>query len=64
MASGDYLWNSGMFVFHAKTVINELEIYAPEIVKLVGDSIDKATKDLDFIRLDKQAFESSFRDRI
>ena len=61
---GSFLWNSGMFVFHAKTVINELEIYAPEIVKLVGDSIDKATKDLDFIRLEPQSFSSSPSDSI
>jgi mannose-1-phosphate guanylyltransferase len=33
IASGDYTWNSGMFVFSARTVIAELQIHAPEIVK-------------------------------
>jgi len=33
--SGDYTWNSGMFIFTAKTVIQELHLHAPEIMKLL-----------------------------
>jgi mannose-1-phosphate guanylyltransferase/mannose-6-phosphate isomerase len=64
LKQGNYLWNSGMFMFQANTLINELTIHSPDIVKAVGSSIDNATKDLDFIRLEKQAFESSPSDSI
>jgi mannose-1-phosphate guanylyltransferase / mannose-6-phosphate isomerase len=56
---GDYLWNSGMFVFQANTLIEELTIYSPNIIKSVKKSVDNATQDLDFIRLEKQSFETS-----
>jgi mannose-1-phosphate guanylyltransferase/mannose-6-phosphate isomerase len=59
LEQGNYLWNSGMFMFQANTLIDELTTYSPEIVKLVNESVDNATQDLDFIRLEKQAFESS-----
>ena len=64
LKQGSYLWNSGMFMFQAKTLINELTIHSPEIVISVNSSIDGATQDLDFIRLEKQAFESSPSDSI
>lgn len=35
--SGDYTWNSGMFFFTAKTVIQELNIYVPEIMQLLTE---------------------------
>jgi mannose-1-phosphate guanylyltransferase len=35
IASGDYTWNSGIFIFQAKTAIGELKIYAPELMKLL-----------------------------
>ena len=54
-----YLWNSGMFVFQAHTFIDELTAHAPDIVTSVNNSIINAAQDLDFIRLEKQAFESS-----
>ena len=56
---GDYLWNSGMFMFRANTLINELTSYAPDIVKAIRNAFNNATKDLDFIRLEKDAFASS-----
>ena len=56
---GNYLWNSGMFMFKASTLIEELTIHSPDIVKLVSDAVNKATQDFDFIRLDRQVFESS-----
>ena len=64
LEQGNYLWNSGMFMFQASTLINELTIYSPDIVKSVNNSVDNASKDLDFIRLEKQAFESSPSDSI
>jgi mannose-1-phosphate guanylyltransferase/mannose-6-phosphate isomerase len=61
---GNYLWNSGMFMFQANMLIDELTTYAPEIVTAVGSAVDNAVQDLDFIRLEKQAFESSPSDSI
>jgi len=64
LEQGNYLWNSGMFMFKADTLIDELTTHSPDTVKLVSDAVNNATKDLDFIRLDKQAFESSPSDSI
>jgi len=64
LEQGNFLWNSGMFAFQAKTVIDELAIYSSDMVKSVKESVDKATKDLDFIRLEAQSFASSPSDSI
>jgi len=64
LEQGNYLWNSGMFMFKAATLIDELTTHSPDIVKAVGDAVNNAKQDLDFIRLDKQAFESSPSDSI
>jgi mannose-1-phosphate guanylyltransferase/mannose-6-phosphate isomerase len=59
LEQGNYLWNSGMFMFKASTLIDEMNIQSPGIVSAVKRATDKAEKDLDFIRLDEQAFNSS-----
>lgn len=64
LEQGNYLWNSGMFMFKATTLIDELTIHSPDIVISVSKAINNVTQDLDFIRLDKQAFESSPSDSI
>ena len=64
LEQGNYLWNSGMFMFKADVLIDELTTYSPDIVKAVNNSVDSALRDLDFIRLDGQAFESSPSDSI
>jgi len=46
-------------MFKAATLISELTTHSPEIVASVNKAVNNATQDLDFIRLDKQAFESS-----
>ena len=48
-----------MFMFKANTLIDKLVVHSPDIVKLVSDAVNKATQDLDFIRLDRQIFETS-----
>jgi mannose-1-phosphate guanylyltransferase/mannose-6-phosphate isomerase len=60
----NYLWNSGMFMFKAGVLIDELTTHSPDIVKAVNNSVDGAVRDLDFIRLNGQAFESSPSDSI
>ena len=61
---GNYLWNSGMFMFQPITLVNELNAYSPDIVVSVNDAVNNAVQDLDFIRLDSQAFKSSPSDSI
>ena len=54
--SGSYYWNSGMFMFKASTLITELEKHAPGILASSREALSKGVKDLDFIRLDTDAF--------
>jgi mannose-1-phosphate guanylyltransferase/mannose-6-phosphate isomerase len=56
VASGRHLWNSGMFVFTARTLLEELEGYAPEVLTAVRRAVAERTQDLDFIRLAPEPF--------
>nr|AEP25474.1 mannose-1-phosphate guanylyltransferase [Yersinia pseudotuberculosis] len=56
--SGEYLWNSGMFLFKASSYLSELRKFRPEIFSACEGSIKNAHQDLDFIRLDESIFES------
>ena len=51
-----YSWNSGMFVFKATAILNEIKSFAPEILKNCKQCIDQSIKDLDFLRLEKRSF--------
>ncbi len=62
--SGDYYWNSGMFMFQAKTYLSELAKYAPEILSVCEKAIETETPDLDFIRVDADVFSQSPDDSI
>lgn len=64
LAVGNYLWNSGMFMFQASTVIDGLGVHSPKILRAVKQAVHNATHDLDFIRLEKQSFEASPSDAI
>lgn len=57
--SGKYYWNSGMFLFSAKAYLEELKNLAPKIHEACSKAMDKTAKDLDFIRIDTEAFEFS-----
>jgi mannose-1-phosphate guanylyltransferase / mannose-6-phosphate isomerase len=57
VASGDYFWNSGMFVFKAGRYLAELEAFAPDILEASRAAFRAARTDLDFIRIDKAEFE-------
>ena len=56
--SGDYFWNSGMFLFRATDFLNELQSLRPDILEASRAALDAATLDLDFVRLDPAAFEA------
>lgn len=64
LAAGDYCWNSGMFMFKASAVLEELGKYVPEILEACKAAIDNGNEDLDFFRLDKDAFENCPEDSI
>ena len=64
LASGDYFWNSGIFLFKAETYLFELEARAPAIVAACREALQKAVKDLDFLRLDSVSFSASPSDSI
>ena len=56
---GQYLWNSGMFMFNPEVFLEELSIESGEIINTMRASVENATHDLDFIRLEEGAFKSS-----
>ncbi len=58
MADGA-LWNAGMFVFMAETMIEELQLNAPEVLSAARRALEGAAQDLDFIRLQAEAFRAS-----
>ena len=64
LASGEYYWNSGMFLFRADRYLEELARYAGDIASVVKQVMAQTTADLDFIRVDKAKFEASRSDSI
>ncbi len=64
VASGDYLWNSGMFLLPARGYLDELGRYDPKMLEACRQAFEKAQTDQDFVRLDKAAFESCRADSI
>jgi mannose-1-phosphate guanylyltransferase / mannose-6-phosphate isomerase len=54
-----YLWNSGNFLYKAKSFIAEAKVLVPDVVAAVAASLKGAERDRDFIRLDAEAFARS-----
>ena len=59
LASGEYLWNSGMFLFRADVFIKEVERYAPEVLAASRSAFEEGRRDLDFLRLDAGRFAAA-----
>ena len=55
--SGEYYWNSGMFLFKASRYLEELTAHAPDIAEAARAAGLAAEPDLDFVRINKAAFE-------
>ncbi|MFW1691358.1 mannose-1-phosphate guanylyltransferase/mannose-6-phosphate isomerase [Acinetobacter ursingii] len=53
-----FLWNSGMFMFKADLYLKELRQYASDIYETCVTSMQRIRTDLDFIRIDKEAFKA------
>lgn len=64
LASGDYLWNSGMFMMRASVWMRELARLQPAMAEACRAAFAQGTKDLDFYRLDKAAFDACPSDSI
>jgi mannose-1-phosphate guanylyltransferase/mannose-6-phosphate isomerase len=56
LESGRHYWNSGVFLFAAATMIDAFERFCPEMVSPCARALEKARRDLDFLRLEEAAF--------
>ncbi len=56
LATGRFTWNSGMFLFRASAMLAELERLAPEVVSCCRAALEQDAADLDFLRLEREAF--------
>ena len=59
VASGEYDWNSGMFLFKAGCFLDELERLEPELLSQCREAFAKGGKDLDFFRLERDSFSKA-----
>ena len=62
--SGDYYWNSGMFMFKARAYLDELKKFKPDIVTHCEQATRNLTEDIGFLRLDVDAFAKCESDSI
>ena len=58
LRSGNYLWNSGMFVFGAQTYLDELQVFEPTIASCCITAMQCAKTDMDFVRPSAEFLES------
>lgn len=64
LSTGEYLWNSGLFLFSPDAYIRELETASPGILAACREALRLSRSDLDFIRLDREAFATCPSDSI
>ncbi len=64
LQAGGYYWNSGMFLFRASRFLQELGRFRPDMLAAVRAACGKASRDGDFIRLDRDAFSGCPSDSI
>ena len=62
--SGDYFWNSGMFLFRADRYLEELERHAPDILEVCRSTWERRREDDDFVRLPREVFMACRSDSI
>ena len=56
--SGNYYWNSGMFLFRASRYLEELKHFRPKIYEACKKAVQVQNNDMDFVRVDKVSFEA------
>ncbi len=59
VASGNYYWNSGIFLFHAQTYLNLLTELAPDILAACSVAYENHSIDLDFLEMQEEYFAQS-----
>ncbi|MBA1146061.1 mannose-1-phosphate guanylyltransferase/mannose-6-phosphate isomerase [Ectothiorhodospiraceae bacterium WFHF3C12] len=64
LASGEYFWNSGIFLLGARRYLEELGRLQPEMLESCERAVSQAKTDLDFLRLDEAAFSACPSDSI
>jgi mannose-1-phosphate guanylyltransferase len=64
LESGKYVWNSGMFMFRAGVYLEELGRFQPLMLEACKQAMDLATEDLDFVRVNTDAFLACPEDSI
>lgn len=64
VSSGQYYWNSGMFLFKASRYLQELECFQPAMLASSRQAWQQARRDADFTRLDRDAFTAVQSDSI
>jgi mannose-1-phosphate guanylyltransferase/mannose-6-phosphate isomerase len=64
LASGRYLWNSGMFLFRTGVILAEMRRRVPDMVSACERALQRGVTDLDFLRLDPEAFAACPADSI
>jgi len=58
ISTGNYFWNSGIFMFKASVYLEELKKYRPDIYEACEEVISSSYRDLDFIRLQEDLFKT------
>ncbi len=64
LKSGNFFWNAGIFVFKAKTLLEELEKFQPAMLKAAAKAVKGRSTDLDFIRLEAASWNSITADSL
>jgi len=59
LESGDYAWNSGMFVFPVRALLDQMAQFQPEMLAACRDSVERAARDLTFTRLEETSFATA-----
>ncbi|MEO1330207.1 MAG: mannose-1-phosphate guanylyltransferase/mannose-6-phosphate isomerase [Pseudomonadota bacterium] len=59
LASGEYFWNSGMFLFRAGDMVAELRLHAPQVLSAAEAALDRAAASGPGLLLDRAAFETA-----
>jgi mannose-1-phosphate guanylyltransferase / mannose-6-phosphate isomerase len=61
---GGYDWNAGIFMFRADCILDEMRHHCPSIAALAAEAVHKGSRDLDFLRLQPEAFNACPSDSI
>ena len=59
LRTGNFLWNSGMFMLDANAYLEALQTFEPTIYQACKQAFDNASRDLDFKRMDAKVFAKS-----